>query len=144
MEAHGRPEANHIAPLLSIGALNAPTATRVSTDRCLADSLPQSLRWTALNQEGVGPGSERLVLILGAQRQHNHPDLRPLALDAPRGLQAIHPPHPDVHQYGIGALFCYQLNTLLPICRLTDTFYVRPIGKQGMEAPTHCAPIIYN
>jgi hypothetical protein len=144
MEAHGRPAANRIAPLSNIGARNTPAATPVSTRRCLANSLPQSLGWTAFHQEGVGPGRERLVFILRAQRQHNDPDLRPLALDAPRGLQTIHPPHPDVHHYGIGALLCYQLHALLPIRRLADTRYVRPNGEQGLQALTHCAPIIYN
>jgi len=144
MEAHGRPEANHITPPSKIGVLTTPAATPVSTRRCLADSLAQSLRWTALNQEGVGPGSERVVLRLRVQRQHNDPHLRPLALDAPHGLQTVHAPHPDVHHYGIGALLCHQLHALLPIRRLADTCYVRPKGEQGLEALTHCPPIIYN
>jgi hypothetical protein len=144
MKARGRPAANHITPLWSIGSLNTPAATPLSTRRCLADSLAQSLRWTALNQEDVGPGRERLVLTFREQRQYNDPDLRPLALDAPRGLQTIYPPHPDVHQYGIGAPLCYQPHALLPICRLANTGYVRPEGEQGLEALTHCAPVIYN
>jgi hypothetical protein len=144
VEAHGRPAANRIAPLSSIVALNRPAASRVSARQCLADSLPQSLRWTALDQESVGPGSERLFLTLRAQRQHNDSDLRPLALDAPRGLQTIHPPHSDVHQYGIGALLFYQPHALLRICCLADTCYFRPMGEQGLEALTHCASIIHN
>lgn len=119
-------------------------ATPVSTRQRLADSLAQSLRWTALHQEGVGSGSECLGFILCEKRQHNDADLRPLALDAPRGLQTVHPLHPDVHHYGIGALLCHQLQALLPVCRFADTGYVGPKGEQGLQALTHHAPIIYN
>ncbi len=82
--------------------------------------------------------------MLGSQRQHNDLHVRPPALDAPRGLQAIHSLHPDVHQDGIWALFCHQLHRLVPICRLADTNYLRPKGEQGLETLTHRAPIIYD
>ena len=74
------------------------------------------------------------------QRQHRH--VRALLLDAPRGLDAVHVRHGDVHQHHVGRQFAGQAHAFRAVLRLADDLQLGIGAQQHAQPRAHDRVII--
>ena len=98
-------------------------------------------RERVLQQEAAGPGAERLVDVLveveGGEDHDACAGERLVAGDPPRGLEAVHDRHADVHQHDVGALAGHERHRLGAVGGLTDDLDVGLTVEQHREAAAH-------
>ena len=97
-----------------------------------ADGLHQLVCGGVFQQIAAGARTQRLkhILLLVKDGQHQHPHVRVLGTDAPRGLHSVHHRHPQVHQHHMRLVFRGQPQRLLPVCRLRHHLHPAVQAKQ--------------
>ena len=94
-----------------------------------AHGVDQLLAADVLQQEAARAGLHRLVDVLVAVEggEHQHPrGAAAVGHQAPRGLDAVHPGHADVHQHDVGAQLAGEVD--------------RPAAVLGLGRPPRCPP----
>jgi len=81
----------------------------------------------------------RVIVLVGVERgQHDdaYACERRVGSDPPRGLDAVDPRHPDVHQQHVRMVTAGQFDRLLTIRRFADEFEVRGVVDHAAQPST--------